>query len=211
MVGSIVEKASPYFHVNIIMKNQLIKIFSLALLATATFSCKKEYDDNNLAPLAPSYAEIPVTVTNANAFERFPVVYASIAGGGKFSINFSIPSDKGKIKQITKVATSSTVTALNYTNINSTAASTSYNANPLPGNGSNTITFSSTLADYLTYRIRVGATAGPIGPNAGTPAAPTIPQPSATSTPTDIAFYFRIDLEDGTSIIPMPVRVRVTP
>lgn len=189
------------------MKNQLIKLCTLVLLSASIFSCKKDYG-NNLGPVEDSVADIPVTVTNANAFERFPVVYTSVAGGGTFSINLSIPADKGKIKQITKVATSSTVQSLSYTNINSTSASTSYRTAAIPGNGSNTITFSSSLAEYLPYRIRVGATAGPIG---GTTAAPTIPQPSTTATPTDIAYYFKIDLEDGTTILPMPVRVRVQP
>ncbi|MBJ6110092.1 hypothetical protein JAO73_13800 [Hymenobacter sp. BT523] len=192
------------------MKTHIIKICTLALLSASTFSCKKDYG-NNLGPLQDSVTDNPVTVTNANAFERFPVVYTSVAAGGTFTINFAIPADKGKIKQITKVATSSTVQSLSYTNLNSTAASTSYRTAPIPGNGTNTISFTSNLNEYLAYRIRVGTTAGPIGPNAGTPPAPTIPVPSTTATPTDIAFYFNIMLEDGSTIVPLPVRVRVQP
>ncbi|WP_375434600.1 hypothetical protein [uncultured Hymenobacter sp.] len=189
------------------MKKRLIKLCTLVLLSASIFSCEKDYGVN-LGPVEDSQADIPVTVTNATYFERFPVVTTSVATGGNITIEFTIPAEKGRIKQITKVATSS-ATALNFGNLNSTAASTALNTAPIVGNGSNTITYTTTLADYLRYRVRVGTSAGPIGPAAGTPPAPTIPVPSTTAVPTDIGYYFLIELEDGTTIIPMPVRVRV--
>ena len=191
------------------MKRYFIQFCTLAVLSAGLFSCKKDFGDN-LGPLEDSVTDIPVTVTNAEFFERYPGVTTSVAAGGNINIQLAIPADKGKIKQITKVATG-TATSLNFTNLNSTSASTSYNTAPIPGNGSNTITFTTTLNNYLPYRVRVGTTAGPIGPKAGTPAVDTIPVPSTTAVPTDIGFYFRIELEDGTILIPRPVRVRVIP
>lgn len=207
------------------MKNNLIKLCTLVLLSASVFSCKKDYGVN-LGPLEDSKAEIPVTVTNADAFERYPVVNTSVASGGNVTITLAIPSDQGRIKQINRVATSSTVQSLSLTNINAAINSPTsvfaYNATgtganrvitPIPGNGSNQITFTTNLANYLTYRIAAGTTAGPAGPQAGTPPAGpvTLPVPSTTATPTDIAFYFQIELEDGRTIVPMPVRVRVLP
>lgn len=209
------------------MKNQLIKLFCLGLLSISALSCKKEYGEKDIAPLAPSYADVPVTVTNAAFTERFPVVTTSVAAGGRFTINFEIPADKGKIREITRVTTTSAGNA-NYTALNSSSPATAYNATgtgttrvvtPIKGNGSNQISFSSDLATYLPYRIAVGTTAGPAGPQVGPPATPggpatgpvTAPVPSTTSTPTDIQFYFLFTLEDSRTIISTPVKVRVTP
>lgn len=87
------------------MKNQLTKIFALLLLAFVAFSCEKDYGDDTLAPLENSLAPIPVTVTNQVYFERYPIVTASVSGGGGFSVTFQIPADKGKIKEVTRVTT----------------------------------------------------------------------------------------------------------
>ena len=191
------------------MKRYFIQFCTLLTLSTGLFACEKDYGDK-LGPLQDSVADIPVTVTNTDFFERYPGVNTSVAAGGKITIELSIPADKGKIKQITKVATGS-ATLANFTNLNSTAASTSYTTTPVLGNSSNTITFTTTLKDYLPYRMRVGTSAGPVGPDVGTPPVATAPVPSATAVPTDIGFYFRIELEDGSILIPRPVRVRVNP
>lgn len=181
-------------------------------------SCEKDYGVN-LGPVEDSVADIPVTVTNATFFERYPVITTSIAAGGTFTINMEIPADKGKIREITKVATGPAVVA-NFSNLNNTAVGTALNTSgagttsspfvltPLPGNGTNQISYTSKLTDYLAYRIRNGAAFGPIG---GTATAPTIPVPSTTAVPTDIQYYFRLTLEDGRTIVPMPVRIRVIP
>jgi hypothetical protein len=188
------------------MKRYILNIFCLAVIAVSSFSCKKEYDDNSLAPLDQAYAPIPVTVTNADFFERFYVVVAkqpTATDNGNFSINFSIPADKGKIKEITKVATGGsgltqvqTGRATLLYNYDATA-SNSYSV--IPGNGTNTITFTSNLAAYNTYQTRVGTTV-----------APTSATVSANQqSPNQINFYFLITLEDGTTIIPPLVRVRI--
>jgi hypothetical protein len=195
------------------MKNQFIKLCTLVLFSVSFFSCEKDFGDN-LGPVQDSVANIPVTVTNATYFERYPVVTTSVAAGGKFTINFEIPADKGRIKEITRVVTGPAAIA-NFTNLNLTTAASALNATgtgasrvvtPIAGNGSNQISFSSDVATYFTYRVANGANFGPIG---GTATAPAAPAPSATATPTEIQYYFRFTLEDGTTIVPMPVRVRV--
>ncbi|TLM92426.1 hypothetical protein [Hymenobacter jeollabukensis] len=207
------------------MKNQLIKLCGLLLIATTAFSCKKEYDNNNLDPLAPSFAEIPVTVTNPDFFERFPVIVVqgnsapatppatgtvpanpTTAAPGRFSITFSIPADKGTIKEITRVATGTNgLTELQGTparQLNYNGNATAPAAVAIPGNGTNTITFTSTLLDYNNYRTRVGAGAG---------AAPLYSTVSPQS-PTQLLYYFVLTLSTpngDVQVIPMPVRVRI--
>lgn len=193
------------------MKKQLLNICCLAVLAIGSVSCKKVYDDNSLAPLAQAYAPIPVTVTNANYFERFYVVLAkapTATDDGNFAITFSIPADKGKIKEITRVSTGTSGLAqvqnssaagasllFNYNGLTGNAAG----AKPTPGNGSNTITYNGKLSDYNTYQTRVGTSLAPIP-------ATVSANPQA---PNQINFFFLITLEDNTTIIPPLVRVRV--
>lgn len=180
------------------MKNQLIKLLSLFLLATATLSCEKDYGDD-IAPLDPSYADTPVTVTNFDVFERFPVVFAT-APAGAFAITLSIPADKGTIKEITRVATGTLA------NLQNASASFALNGNgtsvtPIAGNGTNTITFNSTLAAYTAYRTRIGAGAGLAATVSTTPQAPT-----------QISYFFVLTLSTPAGevrVIPTQVRVRV--
>lgn len=201
MVGSVSRPLRFIFHPIFDMKKHLINLFALVLLAGSAVSCKKPYDDNNLAPLAPSYADIPVTVTNYNVLERFPVFFAT-APSGSFTITFQIPSDKGKIKEISRVATGnnglrdvqSAAPALLY-NYSTTTASVV----PIKGNGTNTISFTSDLSTYSAYRTRVGT-----GTASVNPVVSTNPQ-----APTQIEYFFSLTLEDGTVIIPERVRVRV--
>ena len=196
------------------MKNNFLTVCCLAGLALASSSCKKVYDDNSLAPLDLALAPIPVKVTNADFFERFYIVVAKAPAPappaapterGNFTIKFEIPADKGKIKEITRVAVGGTglnivqtgapTLLYNYNGVTGTAAGFT----PIPGNGSNTITFSSSLADYNTFRTRVGTGVAP------TPATVSaVPQ-----SPNQIDFYFLLTLEDGTTIIPPRVQVRV--
>ena len=190
------------------MKKQLLTLCGLLALATASVSCKKVYDDNSLAPLAQAYAPIPVTVTNADFFERYSGVVAKAPTAnenGNFSITFSIPADKGTIKEITRVATGGSglvqvqtgtpAQLYNYNGMSGAGAGST----PVVGNGTNTITFTSSLAIYSTYRTRVGAGIAPVSPTVSA-------NPQA---PNQINFFFLITLQDGTTVIPPLVRVRV--
>ena len=228
------------------MKNNALIFCSLLLQSVGTFSCKKDYGDNQLGPLQDSLAAIPVTVTNATYFERFPVIEVrgasavvppattaspvapSAAQPGAFSITFSIPADKGKIKEITRVATGAA--GLNYlqNSVPSVATATTpsraitpnelalnYNGNAttpgttvIPGNGTNTITFNSSLLAYNDYRNRVG----PLLDNGATGLALLGAAPIASASltaPVQLSYFFLLTLEDGQQIIPTQVRVRV--
>jgi hypothetical protein len=145
-------------------------------------SCKKE-DFNGLSDVRPA---VPVTVTNAIDFRPEPTVSTSIAAGGAIQIVLAIPSSSGRtIKEITRIAASTT-----YTKVQGTVGL--YNLTAIQV-GAITYTFNTTLAEYVVK-----------GPG-------TIPVVSTTAG-TELAnrFYFMLTLDDGSVIIPEPVRVLVT-
>lgn len=192
------------------MKKQFAHLFIISLLSLGVFSCKKEYDDKSLSPLQDSVADVPITVVNQEFFERFPIVTASVSkvtGStvGPFTIVLQIPADKGKIKEITRVTTSTT--GLATLQLSETLAY-NYDATakvlvPIPGNGTNQITFSSSLDRYTAYRTRVGA---------GVAGLEGVVAPNNTFTPQNpnqLPFYFLITLEDGRQLVSTAVRVRV--
>jgi hypothetical protein len=199
------------------MKRTLVRIFALALISISAFSCKKDYGDK-IGPLQDSPAAIPVTVKNATYFERIPIVTTSVAGGGAVNITLQIPSDKGKIKEITRVATGTTLANLQ----SAEAYSLNYNSatqtlNILNGTGSNEITFSSTLAAYSTYRTRIATIPGYSAGLNTAGAAPTVTMTTGTPAVVDernpnfLRYWFLIKLEDGTEIVTTEVRVRILP
>lgn len=191
------------------MKKQFIQLMACAMLALGSFSCKKAYDDNSLSPLQDSVTDIPITVPNQEFFERFPIVTASLSNKptattvGPFTIVLQIPADKGKIKEITKIATGTSGLA----NLASSDNTLNFNYDPvskvvvpIPGNGTNQITFTSSLDKYTAYRTRVGA--GAAGQAAST--AGFTPQ-----NPNQLPYYFLLTLEDGRQLVSTAVRVRV--
>lgn len=202
------------------MKKRIIYIFSLFTLAISLGACEKEYGPDTLGPLEDSIAEIPVTVVNQEFFERVPIVTASVktaapgGGTGPFSITFEIPANKGNIREITRINTGTqglnllqNGTPQQAFNYNGNAAQPGYRV--IPGNGSNQITFTSSLSEYGAYRTRVAALTGGAIVNAGN--APLV-TPNSTFTaqnPNQLRFFFLLTLEDGREIIPMEVRVRV--
>lgn len=200
------------------MKKMAFKFGALLLLTISFAACKKDYG-NHIGPLDNSVASIPVTVTNQTYFERFPVVTAKVdtANGsanstGQFSIVFSIPADKGKIKEITKVATGNG--GVEYLQ---DSRYPNYLTAPVAGNGSNTITFNSDLnaaRDYITRlkatfaTLPAGATVAPPYTNSSGDAGPLIPSANA-QFPNQIRFFFLLTLEDGRTLIPTEVDVRL--
>jgi hypothetical protein len=161
-----------------------MRFLSFLFLAALMISCKKE-DFNGLSDVRP---EVPVTVTNAIDFRPEPTVSTSISAGGAIQITLAIPASSGRtIKEITKVAASTT-----YTQIQSTGSTGWYTSAPIPVNGI-TYTFNTSLTEYVVK-----------GPG-------TIP-PVSTTVGTELAkrFYFLITLDNGAVIIPEPVRVLVT-
>lgn len=187
----------------------------LLVLSTGLLSCKKSYD--GLGPLQDSPADIPVTVVNADYFERFPIVRASLSNGtapnrGPFSITFEIPADKGTIAEISKVAVGTT--GLNDVQFGANTTLYNYDATAarvvaIPGNNTNRITFTSSLDEYTRVRTRRG---NPTSIIAATVAMTTGPNPAVDErNPTQLRFFFLLKLADGSEIVPMETRVRVLP
>jgi len=200
------------------MKKTAIQLILLLVLAASFAGCKKDYG-NHLGPLQDSQAAIPVTVTNQVYFERFPVVTCTVGTGtnanGTFSIDFSIPADKGKIKEITKVATGNS--GVEYLQSNSYPT---YLTTAVAGNGTNTITFSSDLNAMRNYITRLSAAFATLPASATkTPAfaftgtsvggAGTLTPNTNPQTPNQLRFFFLITLEDGTQLITTEVDVRL--
>jgi len=161
-----------------------IQILSLvAILA----GCSKQ---NGFGPNYDAYngGAVPVTVTNATDYRPDPTVTTSLAGGGAIQIILAIPaSSKHTIKEITKVAASSS-----YAAIQSTGSTGFYTTGPIAG-GSTTVTFNTTIADYFVNK-PVNATSNPA---------------AKKDTELSFRFYFLLTLDDGTVIVTTPVRVFV--
>jgi hypothetical protein len=204
------------------MKKTAIQLFLLLVLAASFAGCKKDYG-NQLGPLQDSVAAIPVTVTNQVYFERFPIVTAKVdttkglaSSTGSFSITLSIPADKGKIKEITKVATGNG--GVEYLQSNQYP---NYLTTAVTGNGTNTITFNSDLNAVRSYVTRLNAAfASPTFTGATRTAAfaftenttrfkGTLTPNTNPQTPNQLRFFFLVTLEDGTQIITTEVDVRL--
>lgn len=150
-------------------------------LAAAITSCEKQ--DGVLDDIRP---EIPVTVPNATDYRPDPTVTTSLSGTGTITITIAVPEGR-TIKEITKVATSTT-----YTQIQSTGTTGFYTTAPIPVNAS-TYTFTTSLTEYFQKN--------PVVP---------VTNPAATAN-VELArrFYFMITMEDGSVIFPRPVRILV--
>jgi len=203
------------------MKKIATNLLALTLLAAGFSACKKDYG-NQLGPLQDSIASTPVTVTNQEFFERFPIVTTkvdttsgSLNSMGTFSIAFSIPADKGKIKEITKVATGNG--GVEYLQ---DARYPNYLTTAVAGSGTNTITFSSSLTEVRSYSSRLNAAFATL-PASATKAPAYAFSGTATGrrgsltpnkdpqAPNQLRFFFLLTLEDGQKLIPTEVDVRL--
>ena len=183
-------------------------------------SCKKDYGVG-LGPVQDSLATTPVTVTNQTYFERVPIiavtgvtrdVTVASPATSPFTITFEIPADKGTIKEITRVQTGANGLSL----LTSGTATQAYNydattasVKAIPGNNTNTITFTSSVAEYRAFRSRFGTGAG----NAGF-VLPDVTATNPNSTfnaqnANQLRYFFLLTLGDGTQVVPMEVRVRL--
>lgn len=170
------------------IQKQMRNATIVCLLAVLAFSsCKKQsgLDFNTSDAAKPA---VPVTVSNLYAMTNgVPTVITSLSGGGAVTITLQIPSSAGRtIKEITKVALGTNTT--NYAVVqNSTAG---YNAAPIAGNGT-LVTFTTSLTEY-TAKTGLTVTTG-----------------GAATTFLTRYFYFLITLDNGQTLIPVPVRVYV--
>ena len=177
--------------------NLLKKITVSFLLVLGIFitGCKKV--EGPLTDLRPA---TPIIISNAIAFRPEPTVSVSRsaigAGGvvGPFEIVLTIPESSPRtFKSITKVAAPGVVS---YSRIQSTSTIGVFNTAPIPASGKSA-TFRTSLTEYLA---KTPSETNPLVP------AGTI---SASNTELGRRFYFLITLDDGTEIIPEPVRVLV--
>ncbi len=163
------------------MINNIKKIAGFILVATLFFSCKKE-----TGPLTDLKPTVSVTVSNAIAWRPEPTVSTPLptaaAPSSTITITLSIPASSGRtIKEITKVAASTT-----YTQIQSTGATGFYTAGPVPASGTS-VTFNTTTAAYLAL----------------------YPQTLAANAELTRRFYFLLTLDDNSQIVTEAVRVLV--
>lgn len=166
------------------MTKAIIHLFLLAALAGGFSSCKKD----ELGLLSTPRPEVPVAVSNLyGTFNGVPTVATSLSGGGNVTITLNIPSSSGRtIKEITRVGIANVPS--NYRVVQTSTGL--YNTAPIPA-GSTSATFTTTLAEYT----------------AKTGLAVTV---SGTATSfLGRYFYFLLTLDNGETIIPVPVRVYV--
>jgi len=166
---------------------KLIRYNILFLILAFAASCKKTEGFNSLSDNRP---DVPVTVTNAYDYLPSPTIKASKAEN-KITITLQIPEGSGrKIKEITKIAASTTA---NYTAIYSgttvgTSTTQLWSNTPIPVNGTS-YTFNTTFDEYKT---KTGATTTP-----------------ASNAFLARDFYFYLTLDNGQTVIPMYTRVWV--
>src|SRR3978361_389379 len=113
-------------HMNLIIK----KYSHLLLLVALIPACSKQ---NGFGPNYSAYngGDVPVSVTNSIANRPDPTVTASVGGDSSITVILTIPAtSKHAIKEITKVATSSS-----YTAIQSTGTTGFYPVPAIAGNG----------------------------------------------------------------------------
>ena len=169
------------------MKNTRIKLLLLALLAGGSFSCKDDLIYSDL--VQDRRPAVPVTFPGAATFGFNPFIVSSLAAGGKIEFTLSIPASSGRtIKEITKVVGGAT--SINVGTLNTATATTAFNAAPIPGSGT-MATFTTTIADVKKKYPSVSIV------------------PVALPNFTEIQFLFLVTLDDGTQLVPTPVRVRV--
>ena len=205
------------------MKKQFIHLVAFGALLLSLGACKKDYGPDSIGPLQDIKASIPVTVTNQDFFERVPIIVAKgapvkptdpVTSDSPFTITFQIPADKGVIREITRVQTGTNGLAIlqagtvrqayNYTSAGGVV--------PIAGNNTNTISFTSSLKEYTAYRTRAAAITSANGGavNAGVAAVVLPDNTYGPQAPNQLRYFFLLTLGDGTQIIPMEVRVRVT-
>ena len=160
---------------------KILNIVSVVVAALVLTSCSKQEID----PLMDARPDIPVTISNAVEYRPDPTIYCSLKDS-VIQITISVPNGK-TITEISKIATSTS-----YSKIQSSTATGWYVATPIPVNAS-TYTYKTSIKEYFAINPATAAT----GAN----------PPAKAEAELGNRFYFLIKLSDGTTLIPMPVRV----
>ena len=164
---------------------QLRNIFIVTILFISSQGCKKE----GFVPLTDARPSVAVNVANATDFRPGPTVTASRAANN-FSIILEIPSSSGRtIKEITKVAATAGSSQPLY------GTTGLYTTAPIAGNGTNKITFNTSLTEYT----------------AKTGAAVPANTPPMNGVELTRQFYFLVTLDNNETIVTQQVRVLVVP
>ena len=167
------------------MKNIVFKLFMFCLIAVMSIACEPKVDFGTF--LSNNYPAVPVTFSNATTFGNDPFVTTSNTTGGNIQFVMEIPATSGR-----KIASIEAVHGGN-TGINaSSLGSPNYKSTPEAVNAT-TWTFNTTLTEFKTKVPSVSTAA-----------------PAAGTQFREIAFIFKIKLDDNTEIITTRVRVRIT-
>lgn len=162
-----------------------INIFAGLLLALITISCDDEFEGEIVRDNLP---EIPVVFEGATTVGFNPYYTVSHAGNN-FSITLTVPEDSPlQIREVTNVVAGTTAI-----NVASLANAKQYLTAPVAVNGYS-YTLSTSITEFNAKAIS-GAVAAP-------PAAGVL---------TERAFMFLLTMEDGSQIVPVQCRIRVTP
>lgn len=171
------------------MKHIVINSCLCLLLAVVGMSCKDNFNYSEL--VRDNRPAIPVTFPGTTSYGFNPFIQTSIAAGGPIQFTLSIPASSGRtIKEITKVVGGAT--GITIATLNAATATSQFNTAPIPGSGT-TAVFTTTLAAFKAKYPSV------------------VTAPVALPNYTEIQFIFLVTLDDGTQIVPEPVRVRLVP
>jgi hypothetical protein len=176
-------------NINSMKMNNTFKVIITFILAVILISCNDEFEGEIVRD---SLAEIPVTFDGAttNGFNPYYTVSYG-TGTTQFSIQLRIPDDSPlKIKEVTNIVAGTT--AINAASLN--AATGKYIDSPVTVSG-NTYTLTTSITEFNTKV--TGATRITAAPAAG--------------AFTERAFMIKLTMDDNSIIVPIQVRIRVTP
>lgn len=162
-----------------------LKIFAVLFAAVTVISCDDAFEGEIVKD---NVAEIPVMFDGAITEGFNPYYYVSYSNGN-FAITLSIPEDSPlKIKEVTNVVAGTTAI-----NVASLSNAKQYLPAPVAVDGY-TYTLTTTLAEFNAKAISGAVTA-----------------PPAAGALTERAFMFQLKMEDDSKIVPVQLRIRVTP
>ncbi|HEY4291123.1 MAG TPA: hypothetical protein VGN00_28675 [Puia sp.] len=156
------------------------KYSSLLFLMAMLSACSKQ---KGFGPNYSAYntAAVPITIANSVGNRPDPTVTCSVGGDSSITITLNVAStSKHTIKEITKVATSSS-----YSAIQSAGGTGFFPVPAIPGSGA-TVTFKTTLGVYISVYPK---------------------ETFKLNTELVNRFYFRVTLDDGSIVYPTPARV----
>jgi hypothetical protein len=177
--------------------NKLFKYSLLLLFVVTAFSCQRK--DNFGIFARNNYPAVAVTFPNASMFGAFPFIVISRAPAltQPFQIQLQIPANSGRT--IANVEIKGGGTAINAGTLTTGSVPFLVPAAAITGYGSNVVTITTSLAEFNT---RYPGTSI---------AAPAVPYDILnTASFTEIAFMFRVTLDNGDQVIPVQFRGRVT-